>query len=80
MRVARTTVRLWPDTTVSQRSFVGRSGDPVGWLDVGERNELGLYGSPDAVRRLAAALLIAADVADGLIDGGGHGASVRAAA
>jgi hypothetical protein len=29
---------------------------------------------------LAAALLIAADVADGLIDGGGHGASVRAAA
>jgi hypothetical protein len=65
---------------VSQRSFVGRSGDPVGWLDVGAGGELGLYGSPDAVRRLAAGLLIAADAADGLIDGGCHGVSVRAAA
>jgi hypothetical protein len=80
MSASRTTVRLTEDTTVSQRSFVGRAGDPVGWLDVGDGNELGLYGSPDAVRRLAAALLIAADAADGLIDGGGHEVSVRAAA
>jgi hypothetical protein len=58
MSVARTTVRVMDETTVSQRSFVGRSGDPVGWLEVGDRGELGLYGSPDAVRRLAAALLM----------------------
>ena len=36
--------------------------------------------TPAAVRRLAATLLIAADAANVLIDGGGHGASVRAAA
>jgi hypothetical protein len=80
MSVARTTVRVTGDVTVSQRSFVGRSGDPVGWLDVGERDELGVYGTPGALRRLAAALLIAADAADELIDGGGREAPVRAAA
>jgi hypothetical protein len=80
MSASRTTVRLTEDTPVSQRSLVGRSGEPVGWLEVGDRHELGLYGSPDAVRRLAGALLIAADAADVLIDGGGHEASVRAAA
>jgi hypothetical protein len=67
----RTSARVEADSPLDQRAFVSRSGDPVGWLDVGELGELGVYGSPGALRRLAAALLIVADAADEL-DHGGH--------
>jgi hypothetical protein len=66
MAIASTSVRVGGSTPMRQHVFVGRSGDPVGWLNVGEDGELGVYGSPEALRRLAAALLLAADAADEL--------------
>jgi hypothetical protein len=62
--VARASVRVGEDSVLRQHVFVGRSGEPIGWLDVGEGADLGVYGSPGGLRRLAAALLIAADAAD----------------
>jgi hypothetical protein len=77
MPLARTTAGVDQDSLLRQHVFVGRSGDPVGWLDVGQGGELGVYGSPGALRRLAAALLIVADAADQL-DHGHEAARVAA--
>jgi hypothetical protein len=66
MSAALTSARVGEESLMRQHVFVGRWGDPVGWLGVGEDGELGVYGSPEALRRLAAALLIAADAADEL--------------
>ena len=66
MPVPRTLARVGQESLTRQHAFVSRSADPVGWLDVGEDGELGVYGSPEALRRLAAALLVAADAADEL--------------
>jgi hypothetical protein len=69
MAVACTSARVVEGSPVRQHVSVNRSGDPVGWLDVGEDGELSVYGSPGALRRLAAALLITADEADALRNG-----------
>jgi len=78
MVTARTSARVGEGSRLRQQVFVSRSGDPVGWLDVGEDGELSVYGSPEALRRLAAALLLAADAADELEHGSDDAA--RAAA
>ena len=65
MAHACVTVRIEPDSVLSDHSFVDRQGQPRAWLDIGT-GELAVYGAPDALRRLAAAMLAAADRADEL--------------
>lgn len=42
------------------------SGERVGWLYLGEYRDLALWGSPGALRRVAAALVLLAERAEGL--------------
>jgi hypothetical protein len=63
MPLARTTVYVREDCDLGERSFVGRSGDPCAWLEIGD-DEVGVWGSPAAMRRLAAAVLATAEAAD----------------
>jgi len=60
MARACVTVRIETDSVLSDHSFVNREGESRVWLDIGH-GELGLYGAPDAVKRLAAALAAAAE-------------------
>jgi hypothetical protein len=81
MRVARCSVWVREDSELCEQSFVRECGEPWAWLDVGEDREVSVYGSPAAMRRLAAAVIAAADVADGLPeDRDPAEAGVRAAA
>jgi hypothetical protein len=52
--------------------FVSAAGEPVAWLNVGDAGELCVYGSPEAMRRLGAAAVGAADAAEELVPGRGH--------
>jgi hypothetical protein len=65
MRVANVGVYVGEDSPLDGRRMRRRSGGPWACVDVGEAGEVSLYGSPAAMRRLAAALIVAADVADG---------------
>ena len=66
MRVARITVALTEDSPLRPEAFrSGATGEPVGWLEVGEF-EVGVYGSPAALRRLSVYALAAAEHADEL--------------
>jgi hypothetical protein len=71
MRVARCSVWVREDSELREQSFVRESGEPWAWLDLGEDREVALYGSPAAMRRLGAAVMAAADVAEQLPEGGG---------
>ena len=80
MARASVTVRVEPESVLADRSFVTTRGEPLAWLDVGDRGELAIYGAPDALLRLAAGLIAAADRAERLVDdqlvpgrGGGRG-------
>ena len=42
------------------------AGEPSGWLYLGGRGDVALWGSPAALRRLAAALVLVAERADEL--------------
>jgi hypothetical protein len=76
MAVARITVAVREDTKLRSEAFRSAStGEPVGWLEVGEF-EVGLYGSPAALRRLALDAVRAAEDAEEL----GRRKPVRAAA
>jgi hypothetical protein len=66
MSIASTTVRVGEESALRDRSFVGRSGEAVAWLDVGAAGTLGVYGSARAIRRLGEAMVTAADAADEL--------------
>ena len=57
---------------LADRSFVTTRGEPLAWLVVGDRGELAIHGAPDALLRLAAGLIAAADRAERLVD---HGSS-----
>jgi hypothetical protein len=66
MAVARITVAVTEDTRLRSEAFRSSwTGEPVGWLEVGEF-ELGLYGSPAALRRLALDAVRAAEDAEEL--------------
>jgi hypothetical protein len=66
MRVARITVGLREDSPLRPEAFrSGTTDEPVGWLEIGEY-EVGVYGSPAALRRLSAYALEAAGHADEL--------------
>jgi hypothetical protein len=66
MRVARCSVYVREQSELCEQSFVRESGEPWAWLDLGEDREVSVYGSPAAMRRLAAAVTAAADVAEQL--------------
>jgi hypothetical protein len=66
MAVARITVALKEDTGLRTEAFRSSStGEPLGWLDVGDM-EVGFYGSPRALRRLALDAVRAAENAEEL--------------
>jgi hypothetical protein len=68
MARASATVRVEPESVLADRSFVTRRGELRGWLAVGDRDELAVYGAPDALLRLDAGLVVAADRAERLVD------------
>jgi hypothetical protein len=66
MRAARVTVALREDTALCSQPLIQTcSGKPIAWLEVGEY-EVGLHGSPAALRRLAQESVIAAEQAEAL--------------
>jgi hypothetical protein len=58
------TVTVHEDTVLRADMHVFESGDVQGWLSVGDRREVSLWGSPAALSRLAVALLGAANAAE----------------
>jgi hypothetical protein len=62
----RVSARVTEDVALDEHVHVRESGEPVGWLYLGERGDLALWGSPGALRRVAAALVLVAERADGL--------------
>jgi hypothetical protein len=66
MALARISVRVDADTPQRAQPFLAESGAPVAWLELGDGSEVGVYGSPAAMRRLAAAVLATAAAADDL--------------
>jgi hypothetical protein len=76
MPLAQTSERIAEDSRMQQHVFVGRSGKSIAWLTIGDDGELGVYGSPEALRRLAAALVIAAEAAAELDQPGGTARAV----
>jgi hypothetical protein len=76
MSVARVTVSVSEDSLMRAEAFRSRAtGEPIGWLELGE-TDVGLFGSPGALRRLSAGALAAAEHAEEL----GHSREPRAAA
>jgi hypothetical protein len=66
MRVASVGVYVREESPMSERAVARQSGEPWAWLELGADAEVSLYGSPAAMRRLAAALLGAAAAAERL--------------
>jgi hypothetical protein len=64
MRVASVGVYVREGSPLAARAVVRESGEPWGWLDVGEAVEVSVYGSPAALRRLASELVEAAAIAE----------------
>jgi hypothetical protein len=62
----RASAYVTEDVALDEHVVVRDSGEPVGWLYLGERGDLGLWGSPGALRRVAAALVLLAERAEGL--------------
>jgi hypothetical protein len=71
MRLAHTTLWLDEPPATRDRSFITNRGEPLACLDVGN-GELSIFGSPDGLRRLAAALVVSADAAETLGQRAGH--------
>lgn len=66
MRVARITMCVRGDCELRAQAFRSTgTGEPVGWLEVGD-TEVGIYGSPAELRRLSASVLAAAEHAEEL--------------
>jgi hypothetical protein len=66
MRVVSCCAYVREDSPLDERAFARKfNGEPWGWLEVGA-GELTVYGSPAAMRRLAAAVIGAAAAAEQL--------------
>jgi hypothetical protein len=74
MSGAYVSVRVAETTRLSAHLHVSGSGVLDAWVYIGEGNDVALWGSPAALRHLAASLVVAAEEADELIpprhDGG----------
>jgi hypothetical protein len=66
MGAVRASVYVTDDVALDEHLVVRESGEPAAWLYLGERGDLGLWGSPGALRRVAAALVLVAERAEGL--------------
>jgi hypothetical protein len=62
----RASAYVTEDVAFDEHVLVRDSGEPAGWLYLGERGDLALWGSPGALRRVAAALMLVAERAEGL--------------
>jgi hypothetical protein len=69
MPLARTSVYVPEDCPLDGHTMTAESGGVRAWLYLGE-SEVGVWGSPAAMRRLAAAVGAAADAADRLAENG----------
>jgi hypothetical protein len=67
MSAAYVSVRVAENTRHSAHLHVSGTGVLDAWLYIGEGNDVALWGSPAALRRLAAALVLAAEEADELV-------------
>jgi hypothetical protein len=67
MGVAHVSVYVREDAPLVTRLLVSVAGGPRAWVYVDEGLDVALWGSPAALRRLAAALVVAAEEADALI-------------
>jgi hypothetical protein len=70
MAMACVSVGVDVGTPLRARPFCSVSGGSVAWLDLGDGGEVGVSGSPAAMRRLAAALLATATAAERRADAG----------
>jgi hypothetical protein len=68
MSAAHVSVRVAEDARLTWHSHVSATAGPSAWLYIGEGDATALWGSPAALRRLAAALVVAAEQADELIE------------
>ena len=64
MRTTQVTVFVHEDTVLRPDTHVSDAGAVRGWLSLGDRREVSLWGSPAALSRLAVALLGAANAAE----------------
>jgi hypothetical protein len=81
MALARVTVCVGAEIALRPRPFIADSGERCAWLELGDGSEVGLYGAPAEMRRLGAAVIAAAALAETLPDDGGPAqAAVRAVA
>jgi hypothetical protein len=66
MRVARITMAVSQECELRAQAFRSTgTGEPVGWLEIGDV-EVGIHGSPAELRRLSRAVLQAAEHAEEL--------------
>jgi hypothetical protein len=68
MGLTRVSVFVRADTELRPHPHFSASGERVAWLGLGDGFDVGVSGSPAAMRRLAAALLASAAAADELSD------------
>jgi len=66
MGAAYASIHVGEGVELDASVHLSSSGVPRAWVYV-DGHEAAVWGSPDALRRLAAALVIAADEADGLV-------------
>jgi hypothetical protein len=66
MADVRASAYVTEDVALDEHVMVRESGEPVGWLYLGGHGNLALWGSPGALRRVAAALVLVAERAEGL--------------
>ncbi len=67
MSAAHVSVHVAEGARLTWHLHVAGTGAPHAWVYVDEEQDVALWGSPPALRRLAAALVVAAEEADGQI-------------
>jgi hypothetical protein len=67
MSTARVSVHVSEDTALEEHVFVADSGEPRAWLYIGGGSESAIWGSPTALRRMAAAAVVTAEHAESLL-------------
>ena len=67
MSAAYVSVYVREDAVLDAHPHVSGAGGPRAWVYVDEEQDVALWGSAPALRRLAAALVVAAEEADALV-------------
>jgi hypothetical protein len=66
MGAVRVSVHVAEDVELDDHLCADAGREPSGWLYLGAGGDVALWGSPAALRRLAAALVLVAERAEGL--------------